>query len=54
MSEYVRVYRQRQDVRFRLRKIKFKSELRDEYDKLKSEEKELSSKMDKIISDEKH
>jgi hypothetical protein len=52
MSEFTDIYRARQDIRWRLRKIKRKASP-DVYWKLKGEEEQLSLKLDEIIKREK-
>lgn len=52
MSEYTDTYRARQDIRWRMRKVK-KNDESGEYWKLKGEEEKLGLKLNEIIKREK-
>jgi len=53
MSEYTDTYRARQDIRWRMRKVK-KNDESGEYWKLKGEEEKLGLKLNEIIKREKN
>jgi hypothetical protein len=54
MSEFIRIYQQRQGVRVRIRKLRRKRFDRDDLLRLKDEEKQLGEQLDKIIKDQKN
>ena len=53
MSEFITLYRRRQDIRFRMRKIKYWKDSQDEYGKLADSEKEISKRLDEIVEHDK-
>jgi hypothetical protein len=53
MSEFITLYRRRQDVRWKMRSIKSDKHAWELYQKLMKEEKELTEKLDAIIDHEK-
>jgi len=53
VSEFIRIYQQRQAVRFRLRKLRRNADV-DLFVSLKDEDKKLGEQLDKIIKEQKN